>query len=125
MDGTGHEFLDDLKRCFADLDDPRVVGRCDHRLLDVVTIALLAVLSGAEDWPDIELFGETRQDWLRTFLELPNGIPSHDTFQRVLGLIDREAFAAGLFQWTQALHEATGGQHLAIEATSAIPGISK
>ncbi len=115
MEDAGQEFFDGLKRCFADLEDPRVVGRCDHRLLDVVTIALLAVLSGAEDWPDIELFGETRQDWLRTFLELPNGIPSHDTFRRVFGALERNQFAQALFQWTQALAEALGDKLISID----------
>jgi predicted transposase YbfD/YdcC len=115
MDGAEQEFLEGLKRCFADLKDPRVIGRCDHRLLDVVVIALLAVLCGAEDWPDIELFGKTRKEWLSTFLPLPNGIPSHDTFRRVFGALERNQFAQALFQWTQALHEAAGGQHLAID----------
>jgi len=118
MDGAERECLEGLKRCFADLEDPRVVGRCDHRLLDVVVITLLAVLCGAEDWPDIELFGKTRKEWLSTFLPLPNGIPSHDTFRRVLGALDRSQFAQALFQWTQALHEATGGRHLAIDGKS-------
>jgi predicted transposase YbfD/YdcC len=118
MDGAEREILDGLKRCFADLDDPRVVGRCDHRLLDVVVITLLAVLCGAEDWPDVELFGQSRKEWLGTFLSLPNGIPSHDTFRRVFGALERNQFAQALFQWTQALHEATGGQHLAIDGKS-------
>ncbi len=115
MDDAAGEFLDGLKACFADLSDPRVVGRCDHLLLDIVALTILAVLCGAEDWPDIELFGQTRAEWLRTFLQLPNGIPSHDTFRRVLGALDRNQFAACLFQWTQALHEATGGQLIAID----------
>jgi hypothetical protein len=89
MDGGQREVDENLKRRFADLEDPRVVGRCDHRLLDVVVITLLAVLCGAEDWSDIELFGKTRKEWLSTFLPLPNGIPSHDTFRRGLGELDR------------------------------------
>lgn len=115
MDDAAREFLDGLKACFADLSDPRVVGRCDHLLLDIVAMTILAVLCGAEDWPDIELFGQTRADWLQMFLELPGGIPSHDTFRRVLGALERNQFAACLFQWTQALHEATGGKLIAID----------
>lgn len=118
MDGTQREVYECLNRCFADLDDPRVVGRCDHRLLDIVVVTLLAVLCGAEDWPDIELFGKARKEWLSTFLPLPNGIPSHDTFRRVFGALERNQFAQALFQWTQAIHEATGGQHLAIDGKS-------
>jgi hypothetical protein len=77
-------FVAGLQSCFRDLRDPRVVGRCDHLLSDILAITLLAVLSGAEDFPDIETFGKLRKDWLEEFLPLPNGIPSHDTFRRVL-----------------------------------------
>jgi predicted transposase YbfD/YdcC len=115
MDGAEQDFLDGLKKCFADLKDPRVVPRCDHLLLDIVAMTLLAVLCGAEDWPDIELFGQTRKEWLKTFLQLPNGIPSHDTFRRVFGALERNQFAHALFQWTQALHEATGGKLISID----------
>ncbi len=62
MDDATRDFFGGLKACFRDLEDPRVVGRCDHRLLDIIAIAILAVLCGAEDWPDIELFGETREE---------------------------------------------------------------
>jgi len=125
MDGVEREFIDGLKACFADLEDPRVVPRCDHVLLDIVAITLLAVLCGAEDWPDIELFGETRKDWLKSFLELPNGIPSHDTFRRVFGLLERNQFAQSLFQWTQALHEATGGQLISIDGKALRRSLSR
>ena len=108
-------FVAGLKSCFEDLKDPRVVGRCHHLLNDVLAISLLAVLCGAEDFPDMEVFGKRRKDWLQTFLALPNGIPSHDTFRRVLAALDRKQFAACLFQWTQALHEATGGKVIAID----------
>jgi predicted transposase YbfD/YdcC len=115
MDGGAQEFLEILSTCFADLEDPRVQASCDHRLLDIVVIAILAVTCGADDWTDLETFGERRYDWLKTFLQLPNGVPSHDTFQRVFGLLDRQQFAACLFQWMQALHEATGGKLIAID----------
>ena len=80
---------------------------------------------GAEDWPDIEAFGKCRHDWLKGFLQLPAGIPSHDTFRRVLGLLDRKQFPACLFQWTQALHEATGGKVLAIDGKTARRSFAK
>jgi predicted transposase YbfD/YdcC len=115
MDNGGRDFVDGLRTCFAGVEDPRVVGRCDHLLLDVVAITILAVLCGAEDWPDIELFGETREEWLRSFLELPHGIPSHDTFRRVFGALERNQFSEGLFRWTQALHEATAGKLIGID----------
>ncbi len=115
MDKGERDFLDGLTGCFAGVDDPRVVGRCDHLLLDIIAITILAVLCGAEDWPDIELFGETRKEWLETFLQLPRGIPSHDTFRRVFGALERNRFAEGLFRWTQALHEASGGKIIGID----------
>ena len=115
MDDAGHEFVEGLRTCFGAVDDPRVVGRCDHLLLDLIAIMILAVLCGAEDWPDIELFGEARKEWLKTFLPLPNGIPSHDTFRRVFGALERNRFAEALFRWTQALHEATRGKLISID----------
>lgn len=115
MDDAAREFVEGLRYCFADLKDPRVQGRCDHLLLDIMAITLVAVMCGAEDWTDIEEFGCSRHGWLKSFLELPNGIPSHDTFQRVLGLLDRKQFACCLFQWTQALQEASGGKWVAID----------
>ena len=115
MDGTTREFLETLGTCFADLEDPRVQASCDHLLRDIVAITILAVTCGADDWTDVETFGELRHDWLKTFLDLPHGIPSHDTFQRVFGLLNRNQFAACLFQWTQAIHEATGGKLIAID----------
>jgi predicted transposase YbfD/YdcC len=115
MDDQACGFVEGVRQCFHDLPDPRVVNRCQHQLLDIVAIAILAVLSGADDWTDIELFAETRKDWLSRFLELPGGIPSHDTFRRVFSLFDRKQFAACLLRWTQALAKATGGKLIAID----------
>ena len=112
-DGT--EVVEGIRKCFAGVADPRVVGRCDHRLDEILTITILAVICGADDWTDIEVFGKVREAWLRQFLELPNGIPSHDTFRRVFELLERNQFAAGLLQWTQALQEATDSKLIAID----------
>jgi hypothetical protein len=114
-----------FRSCFAELHDPRVQERCDHTLLDIVAVTLLASMCGADDWPEVEVFGRTREPWLRTFLELPNGIPSHDTFARVFGLVERQQFATGLFLGTQALHEATGGTVLAIDGKTARRSLCK
>jgi predicted transposase YbfD/YdcC len=119
MDLDAIVFVRGLTTCFADLHDPRVQGRCDHELLDILAITLLAVLCGADDWPEVEVFGQKRDEWLRSFLPLPNGIPSHDTFRRVFGLLDRQHFSACLFRWTRALHEATGGKVIAIDGKTA------
>ena len=73
-----------LEGYFGDLEDPRVVGRCDHKLLDIIIMAICGVLCGAEGWEEIEEFGQSKEQWLRQFLELPCGIPSHDTFRRLV-----------------------------------------
>ena len=73
---------------FATLTDPRTARGREHRLIDILTITLCAVICGADDWVAVATFGETKEEWLRTFLALPNGIPSHDTFGRVFRLLD-------------------------------------
>ncbi len=71
-----------LETYFGDLPDPRVIGRCEYKLVEIIIIAICAVLSGAEGWEDLEELGQSKETWLRQFLELDNGIPSHDTFRR-------------------------------------------
>jgi predicted transposase YbfD/YdcC len=87
---------------FAHLDDPRVERTRLHQLLDIVVIAICAVIAGAESWDDIALFGEVKRAWFATFLALPNGIPSHDTFNRVFAALDPDQFRAGFASWVQA-----------------------
>jgi predicted transposase YbfD/YdcC len=100
---------------FADLPDPRIERCKRHDLLDVVTIALCAVVCGADTWVDIAEFGRSKEPWLRTFLALPNGIPSHDTFGRVFAALDPTAFEAAFLGWVQDLATATAGQVIAID----------
>lgn len=69
-----------LFACFADLPDPRRGNAIRHQLLDIVVIAVLAIIAGADDWEEVEAFAEAKQPWLATILALPNGIPSHDTY---------------------------------------------
>jgi len=108
-------FVAGLTECFDDLSDPRNPKSCDFRLLDLVAISILAVACGADDWCGMATFAQIKFEWLKTFLELPDRPPAHDTFRRVFGLLDRKQFAASLFRWTQALHEATGGKLIAID----------
>jgi DDE_Tnp_1-associated len=68
---------------FCSLEDPRSDHTRRHQLIDIITIAVCGVICGADSWVDMELFGRSKEGWLRGFLELPNGIPSHDTFGRV------------------------------------------
>ena len=84
-----------IGRYFANITDPRIERTKDHTLLDIIIIAICAVICGADGWVDVEEFGTTKQAWLTTFLELPNGIPSHDTFGRVFARIDPEQVLNG------------------------------
>jgi hypothetical protein len=96
-------MIEGLSACFAGLADPRAAHRCDHRLIDILVIAVCAVIACAESWEDIELYGRSKLAWLKTFLALPNGIPSHDTFRRVFMLLDPDAFEACFARWAQSL----------------------
>ncbi len=100
---------------FAILPDPRLERRRRHKLSDILVIAVCAVLCGAESFPAIEDFGREREEWLKHFLELPEGIPSHDTFNRVLRLLEPVQFQACFLSWMQAVAEATQGEVVAID----------
>jgi len=100
---------------FEALDDPRVERAKRHNLLDSVTIALCAVICGADGWVEIEEFGNAKQTWLATFLAVPNGIPSHDTFGRVFAALDGAQFAACFRGWVAAIAERTAGQVIAVD----------
>ncbi len=73
---------------FSELEDPRVDRTKHHKLIDIITITICAVICGADTWIDIESYGESKCKWLKSFLELPNGIPSNDTFARVFAPLD-------------------------------------
>jgi len=92
-----------LQHHFADLIDPRGERSRRHELLDVVGIALCAVIAGAESWPAVEAYGRAKRDWLARHFRLPNGIPSHDTFRRAFCLLDPEAFQRSFADWIAAL----------------------
>jgi predicted transposase YbfD/YdcC len=100
---------------FATLPDPRIERHRWHKLGDILVIAVCAVLCGAESYPAIEDFGREREEWLRQFLELPEGIPSHDTFNRVWRLLDPVEFQRCFLGWMQAVAEVTAGEVIAID----------
>jgi predicted transposase YbfD/YdcC len=104
-----------LEKYFARLPDPRVERTREHKLLDIVVIAICAVICGAEGWTDVEAFGHAKFDWLKRFLELPNGIPSHDTFGRVFALLNPDEFERCFVAWIQAVSVLTQGQVIAID----------
>ena len=111
-------------RFFAALPDPRVSRTRKHRLDDILAITLCAVICGADTFEEIERFGKAREDWLRGFLALPHGVPSHDTFNRVLAALDRRAFAACFAGWMAELCPAAGLRPIAIDgkAVRSAPG---
>lgn len=100
---------------FAALEDPRIDRTRRHALLDIVVIALCAVICGAEGWVDIADYGVAKYDWLKTFLALPHGIPSHDTFRRVFCLLDPCAFQECFQRWVDALSAGLGLKRIAID----------
>jgi predicted transposase YbfD/YdcC len=104
---------------FSSVPDPRVQGRSDHPLLAILAIAILATICGADGWDDIAFFGRCKAKWLTTFLELPNGIPSADTFRRVFSALDPSAFRAAFIAWMQALVGTTDGKLIAIDGKTA------
>ena len=100
---------------FGNIEDPRRTYLNDHPLINIVTIALCAVIAGAEGWSDVEMFGRQKKEWLSRFLDLKNGIPSHDTFGRVFARLDPEQFQQSFLSWVQAVFEVTDGQVIAID----------
>lgn len=100
---------------FATLRDPRVAQTRRHELLDILTIALCAVICGADDFVGMVTFAEAKEGWLRTFLALPGGIPCHDTFGRVFAALDPEAFQACFLAWVRAVVPSTADQVVAID----------
>ena len=95
--------LERLLDLLDDVEDPRCGGKVEHRLTDILVIAVCAVIACAESWDDIALYGRNKLPWLKTFLDLPNGIPSHDTFRRVFMLIDPVTFEAAFLSWVGTL----------------------
>jgi len=110
---NGH--LASIATHFGHLTDPRVERTRDHQLLDILTIAICAMLCGAERPTGMVTFGKAKEDWLRTILPLPNGIPSHDTFNRVLAHLKPTELQAGFLAWFASLHTATNGDLVAVD----------
>jgi predicted transposase YbfD/YdcC len=107
--------LEAIEEHFGQVTDPRLDRTKEHKLIDIITIALCAVICGAEGWTDIESFGNSKLTWLKTFLELPNGIPSHDTFGRVFSLLDAGQFQKAFYEWVWAINEIVQGQIINID----------
>jgi len=100
---------------FSSLEDPRVDRTKDHLLSDIIFITIAAVICGAETWNDIELYGNTKQEWLGKYLQLPNGIPSHDTFNRVYSALDPRKLEACFIDWMKDVCHLTDGEVVSID----------
>lgn len=110
-----NKIISSIETHFSNIEDPRKLCLNDHPLLNILTIALCGIIAGAEGWTDIENFGKQKASWLGQFLDLKNGIPSHDTFGRVFARVDPEQFRHGFLSWVQAVFEVTSGQVIALD----------
>ncbi len=104
-----------LLDCFEDVPDPRVDRTKSHKLLDILVISICTLICCGESFNDMEEFGNAKYDWLKTFLELPNGIPTHDTFNRVFAALDPQYFLDSFLRWTQSLRKAIPGEIVAMD----------
>ena len=104
-----------IEEHFSKVSDPRIDRSKEHKLIDMIAIAICAVICGAEGWVDIELFGKSKLPWLKSFLELPNGIPSHDTFGRVFSMIDAQQFQLAFYEWVWAVNDIIQGQIITLD----------
>lgn len=100
---------------FSSITDPRIERCKRHKLIDILIIAICASICGADGWEEIELFGQAKEEWFKTFLELPHGIPSHDTFRRVFARLKPQQFQQCFLNWVQSLSPLTSGQVVAID----------
>lgn len=108
-------YDDTILKYFSSLEDPRIERTKQHQLVDIVAIAILAVISGADSWVAIETYAQSKQEWLETFLLLPNGIPSHDTIARVFARLNPQAFEECFHRWVRSITEALGAQVIPID----------
>ena len=107
----------EILRHLYEIPDPRRHNRI-HKLTDIITIAVFAVIAGAEDWMDVQQYGRRKQEWLKTFLDLRHGIPSHDTFGRVFARLNPEEFERCFMAWMSSLVKLGGGKLVAIDGKS-------
>ncbi len=104
-----------LVQCLLAVDDPRVERTKEHLLIDILVIAICAILCGAEHWTEMERFGKFKEAWLREFLELPHGIPSHDTFARVFAALDSEQLRSCFAVWVKGMLSGASVGHIALD----------
>lgn len=104
-----------IKRCFGKLYDRRVRRRTRHLLVDIIVMAICGVIADCDDWREIALFAKNREAWFRRFLKMPHGVPSHDTFSRVFGQLNPQAFERCCVAWLKLVSGLVGVNHIAID----------
>lgn len=109
------EIWDRLYDAFITLPDPRSTHTCEHPLIDIICVAICAVICGADSWVGVETFGKAKRQWLEQYLALPNGIPSHDTFGRVFAALDAEQFQQHFLHWVKTVWPAELGEVISID----------
>lgn len=113
MDDSAHKLM---LRIFKDIPDPRMQGKVVHKLHDILVIAVCSIIAGIEHWTQMEDYARANQDWFAGFLELPNGIPSHDTFGNVFAALSPDEFERAIQLWISSLSgSSTKGKHIAID----------
>lgn len=108
-------YTSNIHTAFEHITDPRTGENLRHPLINIIAITICGVICGADGWTEIELFGQTKREFLSTFLDLSEGIPSHDTFGRVFRWLDPDELASSFYHWTQAIYELTEGEVIAID----------
>jgi hypothetical protein len=108
--------LNQIIKSFHDLPEPRSERKQEHPLMSMLFIAICGAISGADNWVDIEAYGKAKQDWLKRYIALPHGIPSHDTFGRVFRIIDPQAFQERFLGWISQIARVSAGQVVAAHA---------
>jgi predicted transposase YbfD/YdcC len=109
------DSLTHIQENFGDIQDPRHERTRHHKLIDILVIAICAIICNADNWEEVEAFGEAKETWFKGFLELPNGIPSHDTFTRVFARLNAKQFETCFLSWIAAAYKVTNGQVVAID----------
>ncbi len=120
-----NEISVSLAECFGEIRDPRVEGWCEQVLIEVIIIAICALITGAESGVEVETFGQLKESWLKKFLKLPGGIPSHDTFGRIFAALDAEAFQKGFARWVEGVCRVTDGQGVDMDGKTVRPSHNK
>jgi len=107
--------LSKLSEHFSDLTDPRVVGRTDHKLIDIISISICAIICGANNWPEIEAYGKAKYDWLKDFLEIKNGIPTQHTFRRFFIAVSNEELEKCFLSWVKSTFDISKSKIIPID----------